>query len=331
MSGLQPEIEIILLCGSLSNLEVEESFMKKWKCTVCGYTHEGETAPESCPVCKVGSDKFEELIEKSEKNDAGSVPPQSRKWKCKLCGYEHEGDSPPEKCPLCGAGAEQFEEVTNTDEQSRPAPEKKKSAGGVVKEWKCSVCGYVHEGENPPDKCPLCGVGAEKFVEVGKEPAAPAEVKKVNSVEKKDRPSFLVSQVLKHHLHPIIVHTPNGVLPVALVFMVLAVLSSNHFLETAAFYNLIFVLFSLPAVLATGVIVWKNRFGGALSSLFKIKIAASAIVTILLAVLVGWRIVEPEVLTGANKWTYILLTLGMVGAVGLAGHLGGKLVFGSRD
>ena len=29
--------------------------------------------------------------------------------------------------------------------------------------WICSVCGYVHEGEQPPEKCPLCGVGPEKF------------------------------------------------------------------------------------------------------------------------------------------------------------------------
>ncbi len=27
----------------------------------------------------------------------------------------------------------------------------------------CTVCGYVYEGENAPEKCPICGVGAEKF------------------------------------------------------------------------------------------------------------------------------------------------------------------------
>ena len=32
--------------------------MKKWVCTVCGYVHEGETAPEFCPVCKVPAEKF---------------------------------------------------------------------------------------------------------------------------------------------------------------------------------------------------------------------------------------------------------------------------------
>ena len=29
--------------------------------------------------------------------------------------------------------------------------------------WVCSVCGYVHEGDTPPEKCPQCGVPAEKF------------------------------------------------------------------------------------------------------------------------------------------------------------------------
>ena len=29
--------------------------------------------------------------------------------------------------------------------------------------WVCSVCGYVHEGDQPPEKCPQCGVPAEKF------------------------------------------------------------------------------------------------------------------------------------------------------------------------
>ena len=35
--------------------------MKKFVCTVCGYMHEGETAPEVCPVSKVGAEKFEEV------------------------------------------------------------------------------------------------------------------------------------------------------------------------------------------------------------------------------------------------------------------------------
>lgn len=36
---------------------------KKWRCTVCGYIHEGPEAPEQCPMCKVGKDKFVEIVE----------------------------------------------------------------------------------------------------------------------------------------------------------------------------------------------------------------------------------------------------------------------------
>ncbi|WIW71712.1 NADH peroxidase [Anaerosinus gibii] len=32
--------------------------MKKYVCTICGYVHEGDSAPAECPLCKAGRDKF---------------------------------------------------------------------------------------------------------------------------------------------------------------------------------------------------------------------------------------------------------------------------------
>jgi len=29
--------------------------------------------------------------------------------------------------------------------------------------WRCKVCGYLCARESPPDKCPICGVGRERF------------------------------------------------------------------------------------------------------------------------------------------------------------------------
>ena len=40
--------------------------MKKFVCTVCGYIHEGEERPESCPVCKAVAEKFNEQSGKRE-------------------------------------------------------------------------------------------------------------------------------------------------------------------------------------------------------------------------------------------------------------------------
>ena len=34
--------------------------MKKFVCSVCGYVHEGDSAPEQCPVCKAPAEKFKE-------------------------------------------------------------------------------------------------------------------------------------------------------------------------------------------------------------------------------------------------------------------------------
>ena len=36
----------------------------------------------------------------------------------------------------------------------------------MANKWRCTVCGYIHEGNEAPERCPLCKVPAEKFVEV---------------------------------------------------------------------------------------------------------------------------------------------------------------------
>ncbi len=43
--------------------------MERWRCTVCGYIHEG-TLPEdfTCPVCKQPASKFEKIEELAAKN-----------------------------------------------------------------------------------------------------------------------------------------------------------------------------------------------------------------------------------------------------------------------
>ncbi len=46
------------------------------------------------------------------------------------------------------------------EEEAAPAEEKKAS------QWKCTICGYIYEGEELPAdyKCPICGMPADKFV-----------------------------------------------------------------------------------------------------------------------------------------------------------------------
>lgn len=37
--------------------------------------------------------------------------------------------------------------------------------------FKCSICGYIHEGEEAPERCPKCGAPKEKFVALTEEEA----------------------------------------------------------------------------------------------------------------------------------------------------------------
>ena len=47
-----------------------------------------------------------------------------------------------------------------------------KTEAKTMEKWKCSICGYVHEGAMTPDfKCPLCKQSADKFVKVEEAPA----------------------------------------------------------------------------------------------------------------------------------------------------------------
>lgn len=44
-----------------------------------------------------------------------------------------------------------------------------------MKKYVCLICGYVHEGDEPPAVCPVCGAAADKFKEMGAAaPSAPS-------------------------------------------------------------------------------------------------------------------------------------------------------------
>lgn len=38
-----------------------------------------------------------------------------------------------------------------------------------MKKYVCTICGYIYEGEEAPEKCPQCGASKEKFIEKNEE------------------------------------------------------------------------------------------------------------------------------------------------------------------
>ncbi len=293
-------------------------------------------------------------------------------WECSICGYVHKEETPPEKCPVCDASAKMFEEVKAVKEEKpenqeiqekqedqedqeiqeiQEKQEKQEAAepagepgAAAVKRWRCTVCGYVHTGEEPPDKCPICDAPKEMFVEIDDEGKALGEPKPeeagyalpdLKEKGKKKSASFFdrfVAFSLKHHLHPVLVHFPNGILPAVVIFLALSVYFNVISLEVAAYYNLIFVLLMLPIVLFTGFIEWQKRYKGIKSAIFITKIMCSLVVLALVGVLVFWRLIDPKVAAEGSSFRLIYLGIAaiMLGFTAFAGYLGGKLFFGAR-
>jgi len=211
-----------------------------------------------------------------------------------------------------------------------------------MKKWKCTVCGYIHTGEEPPDECPVCKAPKNKFVEIdvnGEVVASDANTPKPSSDNSASHGNQRTSLdkftnfILHHHVHPVLVHTPNGLIPVIVLFMFLGISLQLQSIEQAAFYNLIFLILIMPGVMLTGYIEWKKRYNGAKTAIFLAKISCSLIVFTTILILTCWRFFDPNVLssTSPTKWIYFLVALIMFGATGIAGLLGGKLVFNSRD
>ncbi len=204
-----------------------------------------------------------------------------------------------------------------------------------MRKWKCTVCGYIHTGDEPPDECPMCGADRSKFVEILPEEGDAAGSGATGPDTGEVRPTMgerLADLVLQKHLHPITVHTPNGIVPAAVLFLLLAYIFQLSSFELAAFYNLVFVLLAMPLVVLSGLIEWHRHYKAAGTTLFFTKIGCGMVVMTSLLILVLWRIADPEVAAPASstRWIYFLIHVIALAAVGLAGQLGGKLVFGKK-
>ena len=54
-----------------------------------------------------------------------------------------------------------------------------------MKKWECTLCGYIHKGDEPPEKCPVCGTDRSKFIEIDFEEQTQTEIEKIESEKKK--------------------------------------------------------------------------------------------------------------------------------------------------
>jgi len=132
------------------------------------------------------------------------------------------------------------------------------------------------------------------------------------------------------HMHPMFVHFPQALFPVAFASFILGMLTRNPIFESGALTALIFGLLSSPVCIISGYIDWKLRYKGAMTRVFGIKIWGAYVLLLLAAVALVVRLVYPEIAAMHASWPVVLYA-GLLGACTatcvVLGYYGGKLVF----
>ncbi|MBN2530464.1 MAG: hypothetical protein JXR76_29020 [Deltaproteobacteria bacterium] len=304
----------------------------KWVCMVCNYVHEGDAPPDACPVCGAGASAFEEMAAPEPDGGEDEVNPKTdqlpRQWVCTVCGYVHEGDGPPDTCPVCGqpwsvfvpkvdggdleksgAGAGATSAVAASDETGSGEAQK-------ANRWRCVVCNYIHEGDDAPDICPICGAKKDSFIPEKKSP--------------KHHHRGFSGLIEKLHLHPVAAHFPNGALPLAFLSWVMYLVLGEGCLERASFYLMLVAAAAAPVTGITGWSDARHRFGTTETGVFPEKKRLSVVLGVLMTAMAVWRLVLgwTHVPVGTEMVLYTALLLAATGVTARLGMLGGKLVFG---
>lgn len=132
------------------------------------------------------------------------------------------------------------------------------------------------------------------------------------------------------HIHPLFVHFPQALFPVAFAAFSLYLLTGIPEFETGAFVAALFGALAAPLTTATGFFDWWNRYQAYLTSVFKIKITGSFVLMALAGPAVLLRAFHPGLAAlplGGLGWAYFGLLAACTATCVVLGYYGGKLVF----
>lgn len=195
----------------------------------------------------------------------------------------------------------------------------------MIRKWRCTVCGYIHQGDAPPESCPVCHAPAEKFELVAEEQQSRSLFAMVQRELQQLRENFVA--------HAVFAHFPVALTSTSFLFLMLFLFRGNEALEFSIFALLLVVGVSAPLTFVSGLRDWKKHYQGKRAAIFIKKVWLGRCLLLLLAVALFWRWQVPAVLTdgGLSAGVFLLLHLLMLGCVTLLGHYGGILVFGDRE
>lgn len=128
-------------------------------------------------------------------------------------------------------------------------------------------------------------------------------------------------------LHPIAAHFSNGLIPVAVLYLMLTLPAGDQFFEHTVEHLIIIVLFAIPVSFFSGIHDWTTNYKRAKTPVFINKIRLSIVLFVLVAATVVIRLSVPEVMYHNDwlHWVYIAFLFATLPVVTLLGHYGGKL------
>jgi len=132
--------------------------------------------------------------------------------------------------------------------------------------------------------------------------------------------------------HAIAAHFSNGLIPVAVFFLLLFFPSGDIYFEHTVSHLLIIVLMAIPVSFVSGLYDWKTKYKSAKAPIFIKKIRLSILLFVLCTISVAIRLTVPGVMyePGLLNRLYIALLIFMLPVVVLLGHYGGKLSAAQR-
>ena len=131
-------------------------------------------------------------------------------------------------------------------------------------------------------------------------------------------------------IHPMFVHFPMGLFPVAFGAFCMYFATGVREFESGAFVCALFGALSTPLTTASGFFDWWARYQAYMTSVFKIKITGAFVLLALGATAVLLRAFHPDLAVlplGALGWAYFGLLAACTTTCVVLGYYGGKLVF----
>ena len=131
-------------------------------------------------------------------------------------------------------------------------------------------------------------------------------------------------------IHPMFVHFPQALFPVAFGAFCLYFATGVREFEAGAFVCALFGLLAAPVTAATGFLDWWTHYKAYMTSVFRIKITGSFVLMTLGAPAVLLRAFHPDLAVlplGALGWAYFGLLAACTATCVVLGYYGGKLVF----